>query len=1025
MALFLLCLFPLGALAQSFIKGTVKDQAGEAVIGATVKVQGSQKGVITDFNGIFNIEAAPNATLTISYVGYVTQTVKVAGRNNIEIIMQEDNNTLNDVVVIGYGVQKKSDLTGAVASVSADDIKSVSTSDAAAALQGKAAGVQVLNYSGAPGQGASIRLRGYSSNSGSIGPLLIVDGLQVDNIQYLDPSMIKSIEVLKDAASAAIYGAQAGNGVVLITTKSGSKGRASITYEGKFISQSLAKHPEIFGAQDWIEYKRMSGLPIDDMLKQNNYNGTDTNWFDVVFGSDWSQKHTVTVQGANDRGQFFTALNYVVDNGIVKGDKDKYTRLSAQINADYKIAKWLQVGTNNSIEKWSTRSVPHMTQYGSVMNSALTLDPLTPVYYDDPSEFAPTMKQAYDQGKNILKDPSNGRYYATSKYITDDSGNPLLQRDRVDAENKGISLRGVLWANFTPFKGFTYTSRFGYRVSQRNYHSYDTPYYATPQAKSDDYHISAEAHTGYYYQWENFINYNITIADKHDIGAMVGMSYIENNWDNVTTSAQGPDILKGYDPNFRYMDFVNGNDDTVKGFGNSPGRASQLAYFGRITYSYDNRYYIQANFRADAFDSSKLSKDNRWGYFPSFSAGWTISNEKFFKNNISESAISFLKFRASWGRNGNISVLNNYPYATTISFNSAWYQYSVMDPAATYGSRPSGLANPNLKWETSEQFDLGLDARFLDNRLSVGIDYFNKTTKDLLVDISPLPEIGVSSTTINGGNIRNRGLEIELGWKDRIGEFSYHVNGNMSFLSNKVTSLPSSIDRIYGTEGGLQGTNNKINSAFEVGEPIWYFRGYKYLGVNESDGSAIIQDTNGDGAISPEDMTYIGKAIPDFTYGITIGAEYKGFDLNIFGTGVYGNDIFTLFYRADTPMRNSLKYYYDNAWTPTNKGAKMPDPEKVCNDWTFWSSSASMFSGAFFKIKQIQLGYTLPKSFTRKFACENLRVYASLDDFFTITSYPGCDPETATTNLSAAQMGYDNGTYPASKKVIFGLSITF
>lgn len=1017
----LLNLFSLAALAQSIVKGIVKDSSGEPVIGATVRVSGAKTGTVTDLDGNFSISAPAQGTLSISYIGYETQNVAINGRNNIEVTLKEENTTLNDVVVIGYGVQKKSDLTGSIASVNSDDIKGLATSDAAAALQGKASGVQIVTSNAAPGTGATIRLRGYSSNSGNLGPLLIVDGLQVDNIQYLDPSMIKSIEVLKDAASAAIYGAQAGNGVVLITTKDGS-GHSSITYDGKWEIQSLANKPKIFDAQGWINYKRASGLPIDDYLKQYNYDGTDTDWFDVVFGNSLSQKHALTFQGSNDKGKFFLSLNYLDNNGIVKGDKDRYKRLTAQINADYKIKPWLTVGTTNSFEKYRIQSVPDQTQYGSLMSSCVTLDPLTPVYYSSPDEFPTTMKAAYDQGKNILKDPSNGLYYATSKYITDDSGNPLLQRDREDKYTKGINLRGMVYANFMPFKGFVFTSRFGYRVEQSNYHRYATPYYATPQAHDDNYHIEATANTNYYYQWENFANYNITIAKKHDLTAMAGMSYIQYRDDNVGATAQGPDVLTGYESNFHYINYVNGNDDTVKGISNAPGRTAQLAYFGRLIYTYDNRYSIQANFRADAFDSSKLSKDNRWGYFPSFSAGWTVSNEKFISDNISRDILSFLKIRASWGKNGNISVLSNYPYATSINYNGAWYQYSVTGATATYGSSPSGLANPDLKWETSEQFDLGLDARFFNDRLTFAFDYYNKTTKDLLVQISPLPEIGVSSTTINGGTVRNRGWEVELGWKDNIGDFRYSVSANGSWLKNKVTKLPSSIDRITAPDGSPN--NNPVYTAFEVGYPIWYFRGYKYLGVNKETGAAILQDTNGDGQISPEDMTYIGKAIPDFTYGITINAEYKGFDLNVFGTGVTGNDIFTLFYRADTPMRNSLRYFYDHAWSAENPNGSMPDPAKVVNDWTFWASSASMFSGAYFKIKTIQLGYTIPKNITKKFAVENLRLYVSLDDFFTFTSYPGCDPETA--NMTGiGQQGFDLGSYPSSKKVTMGVSITF
>jgi TonB-dependent starch-binding outer membrane protein SusC len=1020
-------------LQQFKVTGKIVSSKDEQTLpGVSVLEKGTTNGTISDINGKYTLSVkSQSAILVFSFIGYDIQEQPVNGKSVIDVSLNENIQELNDVIVVGYGTVKKSDISGSIASVRSEALQNLTTTDAAAALQGKASGVQVLTNSGAPGQGATIRVRGYSSNSDKIGPLLIVDGLKVDNIQYLDPSMIESIEILKDAASAAIYGAEAGNGVILITTKSGIKGGSTISYDMKYIGQSLARKPEIFRAADFIEYKKMSGLPIESQLKANGYNGTDTDWFDVVFAPSWSPQHTITFQGGNNQGHFFTSINSVKNDGMVKGDKDVYRRLTAQINADYNIKEWLQVGINNSIEQWSTQSVSQMSQYGSVMNSVMTLDPLTPVYYSSPEDFAPSMKQAYNEGKIILKDPTNGLYYATSKYITDDSGNPLLQRDRVDNQNKGINVRGVLYGNLKPVKGLVITSRFGYRLAQSNAHSYNTPYFATPQAKTDNYSISANANTSYYYQWENFANYNL-ILDKHNITAMAGMSYIENNIDNVSASATGPDILTGYDANFRYLDYVKSNvvkgtETTIKTFNNSPSQSTQISYFGRLIYTYDNRYSIQANFRADAFDASKLSAENRWGYFPSFSAGWTISNEKFFANNISKSAFSFLKLRGSWGQNGNINVLNNYPYSTSISYNSSWYQYSVDNGAPSYGSAPSGLANPKLKWETSEQLDLGIDMRFLNDRLSISTEYYNKKTKDLLVTISPVPEIGVSSTTVNAGSVLNRGFEFEASWKDKIGDFSYTVNANFATLHNEVTYLDPAISRLTGSTGGVDGTNNPICSAFEVGQPIWYFRGYKYEGVDPETGKAKIKDINDDKAISDADMTYLGKAIPDYTYGITVNLAYKGLDLNIFGSGLGGNDIFTVFYRADTPMRNSLKYYYENAWTPTNTGASMPDPKAVVNDWYFWGSSASMFNGAYFKIKQIQLGYTVPFAITKKVLISRLRCYVSLDDYFTFTKYPGADPETATTTKrnDASGSGYDNGTYPQSKKVTFGLNITF
>ena len=1013
------------AYAQnSTVSGKVADENGAPIIGVSVMLSNNQTvGTLTDIDGNYSIAVPSNSVLVFSCIGYKTEEVQVQGRARVDVTLKEDAEFLEETVVIGYGVQKKSDVTGSVASVRAAELSNRSTTDAAAALQGKASGVQIINSSGAPGSQAKIRVRGYSSNSGNLGPLLIVDGLKVDNISYLDPSMIESMEILKDAASAAIYGAQAGNGVVLITTKTGAQnnGTSSITYDVKITRQSLGKRAELFDAASWIAYKEASGFDMESTLKQNNYDGTDTDWFDVVFAPSFSQQHSFTFQGGNNTGHFFASINYANNDGIVRGDKDVYKRLSAQLNADYKLYDWITVGTNTSIERYHTKSVSQQGRYGNLMNGVMTIDPLTPVYYSDPSQFATTMLAAYNEGKNILKDPTNGLYYATSKYIDDDNGNPLLQRDKTDSYNQGINLRGTLYANITPFKGLTFTSRFGYRVGQSNSHSYSTPYYANKQTYSEEYSISASANNNWYYQWENFANYNVTLK-KHNISAMAGMSYVENNSDNVSASASGPDILTGYEKNFQYLNYVNTASDTKRSFSNAPSRSANISYYGRIAYNYDNRYNFQANFRADAFDSSKLSKQSRWGYFPSFSAGWTLSNEKFFKNNVNRDIVNQIKLRASWGRNGNINVLNGYQYAATIDYNSKLYQYGITDGTVSYGSAPSGLSNPNLKWETSDQIDLGLDARFLRNRLTLGIDWYDKKTKDLLVSIAPIPEIGVNSTYVNAGSVLNRGLEIELGWRDSIGDLSYSISGNFSTLKNEVTYLDPAIYRL---ENGSQFYNNRARTAFEVGYPIWYMRGYKLEGIDQETGKPIFYDANGDDNIEDGDRTFIGKGIPDYTFGLTVSLEWKGFDFNLYGAGVGGNQIMNLYYQADGPMRNSLRYFYDNAWTETNKTAKVPSCISVVNDWTYWSSSGVIFDGGYFKIKQIQLGYTLPEKLLKKIFIKGVRAYVSFDDFFCFTkNYPGFDPETATTG-SANGMGLDLGSYPTTRKIVAGINIKF
>src|SRR5690554_4116813 len=632
--IFAACLTGINSYAQSrAISGKVIDASGAPIAGASVIVIGNERiYTVTDLDGKFALEVPAGANLNVSFIGYQSQVVAIGNQTTFEITLVEDAEVLEEVVVVGYGVQRKSDVTGSVSSIRAEDLVDRSTSDAANALQGKAAGVQILNLSAAPGSGSQIRVRGYSSNSSSgLGPLLIVDGLQVDNIQYLDPSMIESMEVLKDAASAAIYGAQAGNGVVLITTKTGGRdrSRSQVFYNFQNVWNSLGKASEVMNAAQYIDYKIAQGVLTQQRLDDLGYTNTDTNWSDAVFTTSLTKRHTVGFMGGNDRGQFYTALNYVNDDGIVRGDKDVYERLSAQLNADYKIKEWLTVGTNTSIEKWKTRSVSQHNEFGSVMMGTLTQDPLTPVYYPTYDDLTQDMKNHYDAGDRILGD-ENG-FYAVSRIVETDSGHPFIQRDKEDVENQGINIRGAIYANLSPIKGLTVTSRFGYRIFQSYYSRYAAPYYANSMAFKTNYDIAANSNQGFYYQWENFANYMFNI-NKNTFTLMGGMSFIQNNTFGVNGSGSGPDPLQGYAPNFRYLSYLNNNDDTSKNVSGAPGITASLSYFGRIHWNYGDRYNIQVNFRADAYDSSKLPIDSRWGYLPSVSAGWVLSNEPFMES---------------------------------------------------------------------------------------------------------------------------------------------------------------------------------------------------------------------------------------------------------------------------------------------------------------------------------------------------------------------------------------------------------
>ena len=1015
--------------AQNSVRGTVVDADNLPVIGAAVIVPGTSTGVTTDQDGNFELRVAPGTTVQVSCIGYVSQTLAAA--NGMRVVLAEDVEMLDETVVIGYGVQRKSDLTGSVASVRENDLKNRSTSDAATALQGKAAGVQVVRASGAPGKGSEIRVRGYSSNSGNIGPLLIVDGLKVDNIQYLDPEMIESIEVLKDAASAAIYGAEAGNGVVLVTTKTGAaaKGDGKIFYNAQFSLSSLSRRLDIMNAADYIAFEKANGFINDQMLKDAGYTGTDVDWSKEIFVPTWSNRHTVGFQGGNDRGNLFVSINNVHDNGIFRGDKDVYDRLTFQVNADYKIKSWLTVGTNNSIERWSTKQVSEANDNGSALLSAITSSPLFPARGRE-SDLTPAMIEYRDKGYTLLTDPETGLYWMPPKIGMTQSGHPFVQRDATDNSTSGFHIRGVAFANFTPFKGFTFTSRFGYRLNYQNNHSYTAPYYSNNVQRSDSYNLSASANTGYYYQWENFANYNRTFG-VHEVTAMVGMSFWENSWDNVSASATAAvdnGLLRGYDPNFIYLDYLL-TDGVTKNVNNQPGRQASLSYFSRLGYTYDNRYSIQANFRADAFDSSKLPFAQKWGFFPSVSAGWTISNEAWFKDNVDRNAVNFLKLRASWGINGNINVLSGYPYSTSIMSNAVYYQYDASSPTLSYGSIPSGLANPDLKWETSEQIDFGIDARFLNNRLTVGIDYFNKNTNGLLVGVSPAKEVGLpafgdlgvgTTTTINAGSVNNQGVEIELGWRDQIGEFGYSINANAAWLKNMVTYLDPTVGRLQGRVP--QGT--EMGTFLETGHSIWYLLGYEAVGIDK-EGNALYRTKDGSTTTSPvgDDRVDLGSGIPKLTYGITISVDWRNFDLTIFGNGIAGSKIWPTSFRVDRPECNTYSYYWNNSWKQAGdeSWAKFP----AANHWSqqAFSSTLTLFNGSYFKIKQIQLGYTLPQNLVNRVKISNLRMFVGLDNYFTFSNYIGLDPETATNGGSAA--GIDMGNFPTARNLIFGLNLDF
>ena len=1009
--LFLLMGIPF-LMAQKTVKvsGKITDDSNETMIGVSIMEKGTNNGIITDFNGNYSLFVHEGATIVYSYIGYLTQEKKaVAGTMNIT--MKENQKVLEEVVVVGYGVQKKSSVTGAISQVKTEDIQNRTISNAQQALQGKTAGVQIIQTSAAPGSSPTIRIRGYSSNAAS-SPLYVVDGIRISDISGIDPNDIASMEVLKDAASAAIYGAEAGNGVVLITTKKGKSGEGKIAYDFQYSVQSLARIPKMLNSEQYIDYMVEGSTFTRDYLVKNWDGVTNTSWSDVAFGNSQMQKHNLAFTGGGDKGNYYLSLTYLDNNGIVKGNADTYNRMTATINSEYQIKKWLKVGTTNQIEKYNVRTVSSNNEYGSLLTSILQLDPLTPDTYTY-ENLPANMLTALNDGKHLLQD-ENGNYYAVSKFLACEQYHPMIMRDNNIDRNSGFNVNGSIYGDFKPFKDLTITSRLGYRLSGARSSTTSLPFYGNSVQSRDYLSQSGQSSTSIYYQWENFANY-MKSFDKHTVSAMVGMSYQESTYDYVSgsLSANGEDALQKNDPLFYYLNY--GASSATKSVGGEKTRSAKMSYFGRVGYDYAGKYMLQASLRADAADLSFLPSTNRWGYFPAVSAGWSVSEEKFFMPL--KEKINSLKLRASWGQNGSLSALSGYPYSTDMT-SSGIYPFTLENYYIT-GARPSTMGNEKLKWETSEQINIGFDARFLRSRLTFGLDYFDKKTKDLLVwNTTPSLAIGGNTSPMNAGNVSNKGLEFELSWRDHIRDFNYSVRANLATLKNKVTYIDPSINRIEGTK-----FHTSYVTYFEKGYPVYYFRGYKFTGVNSETGEPTFADLDKSGGLSEGDISYIGDAIPDFTYGITLAASWKGFDLTIFGTGSHGNDIFNCINRPDFKASNKLKeVFYDNRWTVDNKAGTVPRAGAMLMD-KYQLSDALVYDGSYFKIKQIQFGYSFPQKWLKKIFVNNLRIYGSLDDFITFTNYPGFDPEAAASTTSG--MGIDKGSYPCSKKVVFGLNIEF
>jgi TonB-linked SusC/RagA family outer membrane protein len=1025
--LFLLGSFLQVALGQNMtVTGKVKNKTtGEFLVGASVKVEGASTTTITDNSGSFTVSVSKGAILIVTYTGMEPIRYQVNSADAIEIQMEEANKVLNEVVVIGYGQQKKSLVTGSISSIKSDQLSTVSNIRIDQAIQGRTAGVQIVPTSGQPGAGLFVRIRGTGSNRNS-NPLFIIDGIRAGGIESIDPSEIASIEILKDAASSAIYGAEGANGVVIITTKTGKRNTPEITYQGQFGVQSVkSDFLKMMSASQYQQYLAEAGVAGAPTLADVAGVGEGTNWMDAVLQTAPQQHHSLSISGGSDKSTYLVSGNLFTQEGVVGKEKSRFQRYTLRINNDYNVKKWLTFGNRLLYSHHRRKAISDNNEFGSILGSALLMDPITPVIYPSGSTLPVHVQNAILAGKPLRTDP-DGNLYGISRFLRGEYGNPLARIDMAKGENVQNKLVGNVYAELTPFANFKFTSRFGIDGAWQSGHGWTPTFWFSDESQNTVANGYDYSNNWFTWQFENFATYQRNFG-KHNATLLAGASAQKTKEYHVGGSYSG--LFKEEDK-FSYADFVPDATDRIGSLGFTRTLAS---FYGRLSYDYDGRYLLNATLRRDG--SSLFSPDYQWGTFPSVSAGWVLSNEKFFPGSVSK-YINYAKLRASWGQNGSLSSVGLGEWLNSVGAN---FIYPDGNGGLLVGAAPTSLAYPQLTWETSEQFDIGVDLSFWKGRINLSVDYYKKTTKDLLTGGNAPLFAGNILRTVNAGSVENKGLEVELGIKNkpaRVGNLAYEASVNISTLKNQVTYLDPNSPIIFGAGVGTGWSA----TAMKQGKPIWFFNGYKTDGIfqNAADitaylaktgitgyspkpGDPRVVDVNGDKQISSADQTMIGSPHPSFLFGARGSVSYKGFDLMIFVQGQRGNDILMGFNRVDRSTTNKPYFFFANRWTGDGSTDKW-FASNTSNPYIY-NSDLMIFDGSFTKIRQLQLGYTLPKSVLNKARIKNARVYVSLDDFFTFTKYPGVDPEGGSNGGNS--IGIDRGGYPIPRKAVFGLSITF
>lgn len=1053
----------IGVFAQTSVKGVVLEPSGEPAIGATIMEKGTSVGTATDFDGNFSIKvASPNAVLVVSYVGMETQEVKLAGRTDLTITLKESGVSLDEVVVVGYGTMKKSDLAGASVSMSEDDLKGSIITNLDQSLQGRATGVQAMSTSGAPGSSSSIRVRGQSTINANAEPLYVIDGVIVQGggnsgsdfglgdalgngkestvspLSTINPADIVSMEILKDASATAIYGAQGSNGVVLITTKRGKAGEAKFTYDGMVAINHQNKRLDMMNLREYAEYYNDMAAngyisSPSDWYRDPSVLGVGTNWQDAIFRTALQNQHQVSAQGGTEKVQYYVSGSYMNQEGTLIGSD--FSRFSVRANLDAQLKSWLKLGLSATYTD-TDESLKLADGEQGIINYSLTTLPDIPIY-DIDGNFSSIVREGYTNPNPIA----------------------LAMLDDIKLHRK--KLTGNIFFDVTPIKNLVWHAEFGYDVSASKADRYKPMVDLGSWVRSSN-ESSIQKNSSWFWQLKNYVSYNGTAWDKFHYTAMVGQECWESSYDYTSIFASGLPSDEVHNPALGNKNSYN----ISAGFGSS----AMASFFTRETLNWDDRYLLTYTYRYDG--SSNFGPENRWAGFHSVAAAWRFSNEKFFEPV--RKVIDNGKLRLGWGQTGNANI-GGYAWGVAMS---------RMPSALGAGYRPASIANPAIKWETQEQWNAGIDLNMLNNRLNLVVDAYIKTSKDMLMSMQ-LPSYmgtqGNGSSALaapkgNFGEIQNKGIEIEVTGRPFVGEFEWESSFQISFNRNKLKALS-------GTENAQlvgYGQWSDVVSVSEIGQPLYNFYGYVVEGVyrdyddimnsptpdhfpsdgvfNKSNtvwvGDLKYKDVNGDGKIDANDRTVIGSPMPKFTFGWTNTFRYKNIDLSIFLNGSYGNDVMNYLGINLTGMKstwtnqlNSVgdraqlvpidpnkvypagQNWYDDItnirvknWQTKTPAARLNDPND--NDRI---SDRYIEDGSYLRIKNITLGYTFKKSLLKRLHLENLRVYCNIQNLHTFTKYKGYDPEVgaSTQDSSGLVYGLDYGRYPSPTTYSFGLNISF